>query len=191
MNWDDALIPTFVSCWFNSYIVPLTWNTIGTRKMYYAHACACILYMYLPIDVIKLIRKSRHYVYGTWQCKVVINMLYFAWEQRGSRNSISLTIYIRSILSRDVRIMSNNLGHYHSCRSPGPCFNIKTIFPRYGISMLKIRRSRDRLIFNTGVPILVRRYIYIETAPRPMASLIYRQLCHSLCKMWNPLTHFE
>ena len=29
--------------------------------------------------------------------------------------------------------------------------------------MLKIRRSRDRLIFNMGISILVRRHLYIET----------------------------
>ena len=34
-----------------------------------------------------------------------------------------------------------------------------------GIPMLKIRRSRDRLIFNMGIPILVRRHLYIETTP--------------------------
>ena len=33
-----------------------------------------------------------------------------------------------------------------------------------GIPMLKIRRSRDRLIFNMGIPVLVRR-LYIETPP--------------------------
>ena len=32
--------------------------------------------------------------------------------------------------------------------------------------MLKIRRSQDRLIFNMGMPILVRRHLYIETAAR-------------------------
>ena len=31
--------------------------------------------------------------------------------------------------------------------------------------MLKIRRPRDRLIFNMGIPILVRRHLYIETTP--------------------------
>ena len=36
----------------------------------------------------------------------------------------------------------------------GPRFNIKTVFPRYGIPMLKIRRSWDRLIFNMGIRIL-------------------------------------
>ena len=48
---------------------------------------------------------------------------------------------------------------------PKPHFNIKTAFPRYGIPMLKIRRSRDRLIFNMGIPILVRRHPYIEMGP--------------------------
>ena len=31
--------------------------------------------------------------------------------------------------------------------------------------MLKIRRSPDRLIFNTGSPILVIRHLFIETVP--------------------------
>ena len=31
--------------------------------------------------------------------------------------------------------------------------------------MLKIRQSRDRLNFNMGIPRLVRRHLYIETAP--------------------------
>ena len=34
-----------------------------------------------------------------------------------------------------------------------------------GIPMLKVRQSGDHLIFNMGTPILVRRHIYIETAP--------------------------
>ena len=42
--------------------------------------------------------------------------------------------------------------------------HIKT-FPCMGIPMLKIRRSRDRLIFNMAFPILVRRHLYIETPP--------------------------
>ena len=32
--------------------------------------------------------------------------------------------------------------------------------------MLKIRRSQDRLIINMSIPILVRRHLYDETAPR-------------------------
>ena len=34
-----------------------------------------------------------------------------------------------------------------------------------GIPMLKVRRSRDHLIFNMGIPILVRRHLYIERPP--------------------------
>ena len=47
----------------------------------------------------------------------------------------------------------------------GPRLNIKTVFPRYGVPMLKIRRSRDRLIFNMGIPVPV-RHSYVETDPR-------------------------
>ena len=43
-----------------------------------------------------------------------------------------------------------------------------------GIPMLKIRRSQDRLIFNMGIPILVRLHLYIETAPW---SLFYLSHC--------------
>ena len=43
--------------------------------------------------------------------------------------------------------------------------------------MLKIRRSWDRLIFNMGVPILVRRYLYIEMAPWPSQNNV-----HFICK---------
>ena len=48
---------------------------------------------------------------------------------------------------------------------PGPCLNIKTGFPGMGIPMLKIRWSLDRLIFNMGIPILVRQHLYFEMAP--------------------------
>ena len=36
-----------------------------------------------------------------------------------------------------------------------------------GIPMLKIRRSRDRLICNMGIAILVRKHLCIETPPPP------------------------
>ena len=40
----------------------------------------------------------------------------------------------------------------------------KAVFLGKWIPMLWIKRSRDRLIFNIGVPIPVRRQLYIETA---------------------------
>ena len=47
----------------------------------------------------------------------------------------------------------------------GPRLNIKTVFPRHGILMLKIWRSWDRHILNMGNPILVRRHLYVQTGP--------------------------
>ena len=47
----------------------------------------------------------------------------------------------------------------------GPRLNIKTVFRRYGIPMLKIRGSQDCLLFNMGITKLV-RHLYIEIAPR-------------------------
>ena len=39
-----------------------------------------------------------------------------------------------------------------------------------GIPMLKTRQSQDRLIFNIGIPILVRWHLYIDTTPWSCAS---------------------
>ena len=49
-------------------------------------------------------------------------------------------------------------------KAPGSCLNMRPSFPGMGIPMLKIRRSWDRLIFNMGIPIWVRRHLYIKTA---------------------------
>ena len=51
-------------------------------------------------------------------------------------------------------------------KDQGPVSIWRPSFPGMGIPMLKIRRSQDRLIFNMGIPILVRLHLYIETAPR-------------------------
>ena len=45
-----------------------------------------------------------------------------------------------------------------------PCLNIETVFPGMGIPRLK-NRLGERLIFNKGIPILVKWHLYIETAP--------------------------
>ena len=44
-------------------------------------------------------------------------------------------------------------------RRSGPHLNLETVFPRYGDS-----RVKDKTVFNMGIPILVRRHLYIETA---------------------------
>ena len=48
----------------------------------------------------------------------------------------------------------------------GGCLNIKICrLTSIGMPMLKIRRSRDRLIFNMGIPIPGKDGLYIETGP--------------------------
>ena len=49
--------------------------------------------------------------------------------------------------------------------TPGPCLNIKLSFPGMGISLLKIRRSRDHLSFNMGIPVLGKTGIFILRQP--------------------------
>ena len=71
-----------------------------------------------------------------------------------------------------------------SLQIPGPCLNIKTMFPRYEDSHVKDKTSWDRVIFNMGILILVRQQLYIETAPRslsdhgPKKSIMWR------CYLW-------
>ena len=54
-----------------------------------------------------------------------------------------------------------------------PCFNIKTIFPGIRIHVKQIRQSWDHLIFIMGIPILVRRHLYNEMAPRVSLAVPY------------------
>ena len=56
--------------------------------------------------------------------------------------------------------------------SLGPVSIWRPSFPGMGISMLKIRRSRDRLIFNMGIPILVRLHLFIGTSPRLLEDFL-------------------
>ena len=50
-----------------------------------------------------------------------------------------------------------------------PRFNIKTVFSRYGIPMLKIRRSQNRLIVNMGDPYTDKTSLYWD-APKNLNS---------------------
>ena len=76
-------------------------------------------------------------------------------------------------------------GRIHT--EPGLRLNIKTVFPGMRIPMLKTRRSRDRLIFNIGIPILARRHLYIETPP----LLLHKHVCHTNMRHWLTRTQAE
>ena len=58
----------------------------------------------------------------------------------------------------------------YGCKDTGPHVNIKMVFPDMGISIIKIRRSWDRLIFIMGIHILVRQHLHIETGPWSQGS---------------------
>ena len=51
-------------------------------------------------------------------------------------------------------------------REPGPCLNITIVFPSMEIYIIKMRGRWDNVFFIMGICTLVRRHIYIETAPR-------------------------
>ena len=70
------------------------------------------------------------------------------------------TIMSIIILFDHLAVMTNV-----SIREPGPCLNIKIVFLSMEISILKIRGSWNHVIFIIRISILVRRHIYIETAP--------------------------
>ena len=64
-------------------------------------------------------------------------------------------------------VESASVAIFHHKRRAITCIqgpvSLWTVFPGYGIPILKIRRSRDRLIFNMGIPILIRRHLYIKS----------------------------
>ena len=77
----------------------------------------------------------------------------------------------------------------------GPHLNIKKSFPGMGIPMLKIRRSRDRLIFNMGIPILsILVRWHLETAPSTCTTSMLRNdrkwehiiMFHKTCSSSKP-----
>ena len=50
-------------------------------------------------------------------------------------------------------------------KETGPRLNIEIVFKGMVIPKLMIKRSWHRLIYNMGIPILLRRHLYIETTP--------------------------
>ena len=53
-------------------------------------------------------------------------------------------------------------------------------FPGMGVSIIKIRWLWDRLNFITGIPIVVRRHRYIETAPSWLSNRAVEDSCSYL-----------
>ena len=63
---------------------------------------------------------------------------------------------------------NDDSAHWRIYAPQGFILNIKTVFPGMGNFFRKIGRSWDRLIFIMGIPIPVRRNLYIEIGPRKL-----------------------
>ena len=83
-------------------------------------------------------------------------IFYYCSKQRLCRKHKTILVEDKDPLTSHNRMAARDLD---------PVSISRPSLPGIGIPMLKIRRSRDRLIFNIGIPILVRRHLYIETAP--------------------------
>ena len=69
----------------------------------------------------------------------------------------------------------------------GPQLKITTVYPGMGVSILKIKRSWDRLIFIMGIPIPVRQHVNHETGHWICTASIY-VIYTMTCKQWHILT---
>ena len=65
----------------------------------------------------------------------------------------------------------------------GTCFNVKTVFPLGGISIIMIRRSWDCLIFKMGIPLLTGQNLYRDS-PLDNSTPI-RLGCFNECQQCN------
>ena len=77
---------------------------------------------------------------------------------------------------------------YNASKDTGPRLNIKTVFPCMEILILMIRRSWDRFIFILGIPILLRRHLYIESDAWDRYCLLFCLLNSMICftsKLYN------
>ena len=79
------------------------------------------------------------------------------WYKSTCTNSSSTTSITLPFKFVSVHPMTLNSHH-------GPVTIKRPSSPGMGIPMLKIRRCRNRLMFNMGIPILARRHLYIATA---------------------------
>ena len=82
-----------------------------------------------------------------------------------SSSSSLLTTWVQTNMHFIIQSHGHLKSTFKENKNQGSVSIKRPSFPGMGMPMLRIRRS-DRLIFNMGIPILVRRHLYIETAPR-------------------------
>ena len=72
---------------------------------------------------------------------------------------------------------------YAKLSRPGGRQNIKMLSSSIGIPILKIRRSRDRLIFHMGIPYLGNRVFILRQSPVPYINITQG--------WWSPCLHIS
>ena len=121
--------------------------------------------------------------YGTVTCllangsaafiwKVHSNWLKHLWQPQNSVVMEGLSLVWHGVPYHEHFPQNVLIGWRKGDAAPGGRLNIKYHLTCIGIPMLKIRRSRDLLIFNMGIPYL-ERWFYIETGPRALAVESY------------------
>ena len=122
-------------------------------------------------DAGDLWRYRAHYGVTVMQCSIFyVRRQAITWTENDPQNSISKYRYVNvyfvcawfNIIQDWLSLNSDQ--NWTSKKTSGPQLKIKTVFPGYSISVIKIRRSSSRLIFIMVVSLLV-RYLYAETAP--------------------------
>ena len=92
---------------------------------------------------------------GQWRGALMLSLIHTwrnGWVNNGEAGDLR-----RHRVHYDLTVMITALPLHESCE-PSDCFTesqYKDGLPRYGISIIMIRRSRDRLIFIMGIPIPV------------------------------------
>ena len=91
----------------------------------------------------------------------------------------SLLPWTRAIFHNNVFLDQDNAPphtaratHFEFPGEPGGRLNTKMLSYQYRDPMLKLRQSRDRLVFNIGIPIPGIDGLYIEMGPRARKSWI-------------------
>ena len=76
-----------------------------------------------------------------------------------------IAFYIQKHITPCTAVISSLLVHDKLLGAPAfvKRVYIKTFFPGMGIPILKIRWLQNRLIFNMGIPILIKCHLYLES----------------------------
>ena len=124
-------------------------------------------------------------VLGMNFCEILIALRTFSFQE------MSVSICLSSIMK--CSCVSSETSMFWTCRyelesgwnrihtvsigpRAGPHLNVKTVFQGMMISIIKIRRSWDGLIFIMGISILIIWHLYIDTDPRSCVVCLHPHL---------------